>query len=204
MRSVQDDNSSFSNEPLGSFNTSQGLSFYMRPKNQNNLSEDGAGFLPSNPSSRVRPSTAFRPATARILGGQNPERKTPFPFSKEISPPPNQKCKECFFFRGCRVKRGGGGAIIRAYNLDQSHHALRACLIRGSAGNESELFGIMTTRFMPHILSFKMKITVLFLLLILILIIISMSTSSHLISKEQAIEIAKQDVIKEPKARKIG
>src|SRR3989338_11673008 len=98
MRSVQDDNSSFSNEPLGSFNTSQGLSFYMRPKNQNNLSEDGAGFLPSNPSSRVRPSTAFRPATARILGGQNPEKKKPFPFSKEISPPPNQKCKECFSF----------------------------------------------------------------------------------------------------------
>ena len=41
------------------------------------------------------------PRTARILGGQNPERKTPSPFSKEISPPPNQKCKECFFFRGC-------------------------------------------------------------------------------------------------------
>ena len=41
------------------------------------------------------------PPPARILGGQNPERKTPFPFSKEISPPPNQKCKECFFFRGC-------------------------------------------------------------------------------------------------------
>ena len=41
------------------------------------------------------------PRTARILGGQNPERKTPFPFLKEISPPPKQKCKECFFFRGC-------------------------------------------------------------------------------------------------------
>src|SRR3989344_6069100 len=41
------------------------------------------------------------PRTARILGGQNPERKKPFPFSREISPPPNQKCKECFFFRGC-------------------------------------------------------------------------------------------------------
>lgn len=26
------------------------------------------------------------------------EGRTP----KEISPPPNQKCKECFFFRGCR------------------------------------------------------------------------------------------------------
>ena len=41
--------------------------------------------------------------------------------------------------------RGGGGAIHRAYDSGQSHHALRACLIRGSAGNESELFGIMTT-----------------------------------------------------------
>ena len=40
------------------------------------------------------------PPPARILGGQNPERKTPFPFSKEISPPPNQESKECYFFRG--------------------------------------------------------------------------------------------------------
>ncbi len=91
--------------------------------------------------------SAFRPATLpEYLEGRTPERKTPFPFSKEISPPPNQKCKECFFFRGCRVKRGGGGAIRRAYDFGQSHHALRAWHInRGSAGNESELFGIMTT-----------------------------------------------------------
>ncbi|MBI2630769.1 phosphatidylserine/phosphatidylglycerophosphate/cardiolipin synthase family protein [Candidatus Nomurabacteria bacterium] len=41
--------------------------------------------------------------------------------------------------------RGGGGAIRRAYDSGQSYHALRACLIQGSAGNESELFGIMTT-----------------------------------------------------------
>jgi len=35
---------------------------------------------------------------------------------------------------------------IGAYDLGQSHHALRAQHInRGSAGNESELFGIMTT-----------------------------------------------------------
>ncbi|OGZ12361.1 MAG: hypothetical protein A3D67_00035 [Candidatus Lloydbacteria bacterium RIFCSPHIGHO2_02_FULL_51_22] len=46
------------------------------------------------------------PATLpEYLYGQNPERKTPFPFSKEISPPPNQKCKECFFFRGFRRVR---------------------------------------------------------------------------------------------------
>ena len=50
--------------------------------------------------------------TARILGGQNPERKTPFPFSEKIRSAQNQKCKKCFFFRGCRVKRGGGGAFV--------------------------------------------------------------------------------------------
>ncbi len=53
----------------------------------------GNGFALSRPY--------FAPPPARMLGGQNPERKTPFPFSKEISPPPNQKYKECFFFRGC-------------------------------------------------------------------------------------------------------
>ena len=65
-------------------------------------------FLPQNCFALPRPH--FAPPTARILGGQNPERKTPFPFSKEISPPPNQKCKECFFFRGFRrVREAGAG-----------------------------------------------------------------------------------------------
>ena len=86
--------------------------------------------------------------TARILGGQNPERKTPFPFSEKIHPRQNQNARSVFF-RGCRAERGGGGAIRRAYDLGQSHHALRACFIRGSAGNESELFGIMSTLSTP-------------------------------------------------------
>src|SRR3989344_5914140 len=57
-------------------------------------------FSPKNsfPLCRVRIEA---PRTARILGGQNPERKTPFPFSRKNSPPPNQESKECFFFRGC-------------------------------------------------------------------------------------------------------
>ena len=55
-------------------------------------------------------SALFR-HTARTLGGQNPERKTPFPFSKEISPPPNQKCKECFSFGVAEALRGSGGTI---------------------------------------------------------------------------------------------
>lgn len=36
------------------------------------------------------------PRTAQKLLGQNPERKTPFPFSKEISPSPNQESKRHF------------------------------------------------------------------------------------------------------------
>ena len=33
------------------------------------------------------------------------QRKMSFPLSRKISPPPNQKCKECFFFRGFRRVR---------------------------------------------------------------------------------------------------
>jgi len=47
--------------------------------------------------------------TAQKLLGQNPERKTPFPFSKEISPPPNPKSKEHFSLVSAEALRGGGG-----------------------------------------------------------------------------------------------
>ena len=116
-----------------------------RAKNQ---SEDGAGFLPPTPSSRAVRVPHFAPPHCPSHRWQNPERKTPFPFSRKNSPPPNQKSKECFFFRGCRrVREAGSGAIRRAYDLGQSHHALRAWhIIRDSAGNESELFDIMTTK----------------------------------------------------------
>ena len=38
----------------------------------------------------------------------------------------NLYLKEYFSFWCCRVKRGNGGAIIRAYNFCQNYHALRA------------------------------------------------------------------------------
>ena len=41
------------------------------------------------------------PRTARILGGQNPERKTPFPFSRKIHPRQIRNARSVFFFRGC-------------------------------------------------------------------------------------------------------
>src|SRR3989344_5701170 len=51
--------------------------------------------------------------TAQKLLGQNPERKTPFPFSKETSPPPNQKCNECFSF-------GVAGVLASAWGFASS------------------------------------------------------------------------------------
>jgi len=39
------------------------------------------------------------------------QRKMSFPLSKEISPPPNQKCKECFSFGVAEALRGSGGTI---------------------------------------------------------------------------------------------
>ena len=38
----------------------------------------------------------------------------------------NPKSKEHFSLVSAEALRGGDGAIVRAYNLDQSHHALRA------------------------------------------------------------------------------
>jgi hypothetical protein len=47
--------------------------------------------------------------------GDNPERKTPFPFSRKISHPPNQKSKECFSF----------GILPSKYSDRRSANAIR-------------------------------------------------------------------------------
>ena len=44
--------------------------------------------------------SAFRPASCPSNRGQNPERKTPFPFSKEISPPAKSEMQGVFFLSG--------------------------------------------------------------------------------------------------------
>jgi len=40
------------------------------------------------------------PRTARILGGQNPERKTPLPFSRKKSTPAKTEMQGVFFLSG--------------------------------------------------------------------------------------------------------
>src|SRR3989344_675430 len=56
---------------------------------------------------RVRISSATCPNTWRA----EHQRKMSFPFSKEISPPPNQESKECFSFGVAEALRGSGGTV---------------------------------------------------------------------------------------------
>ena len=115
-----------------------------RAKNQ---SEDGAGFLPPTPSSRAVRVPHFAPPHCPNTCRAEPRKKNTLSFFKEISPPPNQKCKECFSFEVSAESARRWRSVRGAYDLGQSHHALRAWhIIRDSAGNESELFDIMTTK----------------------------------------------------------
>ena len=101
-------------------------------------------FPPEN--SFVKTESAFRPAILpEYLEGRTPKEKHPFLFQKKFTPRQIRNARSVFLSGFPPSPRGGGGAIRRAYDLGQSHHALRACFIRGSAGNKSELFGIMTT-----------------------------------------------------------
>ena len=90
-------------------------------------SEDGSAFLPPTPSCRaVRVKLA--PPPARILGGQNTKKKNVLSFFRKNRARANPKCKEHFFFLvSAEALRGGGGAILGAYDLVSLHHALRAC-----------------------------------------------------------------------------
>ncbi|PIR56960.1 MAG: hypothetical protein COU72_03450 [Parcubacteria group bacterium CG10_big_fil_rev_8_21_14_0_10_41_35] len=65
--------------------------------------------------------------TARILGGQNPKKKNVLSILEKTGRAQIRKARNIFSFGGCRVKRGGGGAIIRTYDSVSSYHALRAC-----------------------------------------------------------------------------
>ena len=70
--------------------------------------------------------------TARILGGQNPEKKNILSILEEKIPRAKiKKARNIFSFWGCRAKRGGGGAFVRAYEL--SFKPPRARRVRSSS-----------------------------------------------------------------------
>src|SRR3989338_1381546 len=95
----------------------------------------------------AKPSPHFVPPHCPNTWRAEPRKKNTLSFFKRNFIPAKSRKQGVFFLSGFPPSpRGGGGAILGAYDLCQSHHALRACLIRGSAGNKSELFGIMTTK----------------------------------------------------------
>src|SRR3989344_9275357 len=86
---------------------------------------------------------------------RNQNQKFSFPFFAGSPHTPRRKrnCKEKFWVL---VHATGGSArgahcslhhAIRAYDSVSSHHALRACEVRGFVGNGFGLFDIMTTTF---------------------------------------------------------
>src|SRR3989344_9045542 len=79
----------------------------------------------------AKPSPHFAPPHCQNTWRAEPRKKNTLSFFKRNFTPAKSEMQGVFFFRGCRVKRGGGGAIRRAYDLGQSHHAPRACPIRG-------------------------------------------------------------------------
>ena len=71
---------------------------------------------------RRKPHTLFE----YLYGQKSKKKKHPLHFRKN-TPRENQKSRELFSFLGCRMERSGGGAIRRAYDFGQSHHAPRTC-----------------------------------------------------------------------------
>ena len=93
----------------------------------------------------AKPSPHFAPPPARILGGQKPRKKKhPFLFQKKFHPRQIRNARSVFSFGvSAESARRKWRGIRRAYDLGQSHHALRACTVsryhRGCFQNTFEL-----------------------------------------------------------------
>ncbi|HPB60366.1 MAG TPA: hypothetical protein PLH96_00910 [Candidatus Paceibacterota bacterium] len=66
-------------------------------------------FSPENSFGKTE--SALVPPPARILGRQNPERKTPFPFLEKIHPRQIRNARSVFSFGVAEALRGGGGTV---------------------------------------------------------------------------------------------
>ena len=100
-------------------------------------------FSPENSFGKTE--SALVPPPARILGRQNPERKTPFPFLEKIHPRQIRNARSVFSFGVAGVLASAWG-FLRAYALVSLHHARGACEVITSLcfGNRCE-FGTIET-----------------------------------------------------------
>ena len=80
---------------------------------------------PENSSRKTE--TVLKPLhTARILGGQNPKKKNVLSILEKIHPREKSKEQGTFFFLGLPSEARRWRGFRGAYDLIQSHHALRA------------------------------------------------------------------------------
>ena len=76
----------------------------------------------------AKPSPHFAPPHCPNTWRAEPQKKNTLSFFKKKFTPAKTKMQGVFFLSGFPPSpRGGGEAIRRAYDLGQSHHALRAC-----------------------------------------------------------------------------
>jgi len=86
------------------------------PPNFKNIS---LGFAKSFPQKivLVKPSPHFAPPHCpNTWRAEHQKRKVSFPFLEKITPAKTEKQGTFFLFWCCREKRGGDGAIVRAYD----------------------------------------------------------------------------------------
>src|SRR3989344_4427036 len=119
------------------------LLFHLRHPNSKTNQPKFWQILSSPKNSFAKTSSVLKPRhTARILGGQNPERKTPFLFQKKFPPRQIRNARSVFSFGVAGVLASAWG-FRGAYDSIQSHHALRAWHI-SDFGNRCELDTIET------------------------------------------------------------
>ena len=86
----------------------------------------------------ISPENSFRKTESEIEApphcpntwrAEPQKEKCPFHFRKKSPPRKSEKARNIFSFWCCRVKRGGGGAIRRAYEKLSHHTARGACTL---------------------------------------------------------------------------
>ena len=119
---------------------SKPLLFHLRhPNSKTNQPKFWQILSPKN--SFAKTSSTLKPRhTARILGGQNPKKKNVLSIFKKITP----REKRSVFLSGLPSEARRWRGFRGAYDLIQSHHALRVWHIVSDFGNRCELGTIET------------------------------------------------------------
>ena len=101
------------------------LLFHLRHPNSKKMSRVFCKILSPKNSFGKTSSALFR-HLPEYLEGRSPKKNTLSFFKRNFTPRQIRNARGVFSFGVAEALRGSGGAIRRAYDLGQSHHALRA------------------------------------------------------------------------------